>query len=118
MEDVIENIWVQIKTVINKRLEELGQNALDEQSEASLKTHVTQIAHKPDTAVRALMWKRLTAYVQLVLRSNVSIPPPPGFLEFTEELENFTTAFKRVTYYNYAVYGDYYHDILNKINAE
>lgn len=100
--------------MINKRLEELSQSLLDEQAEVTLKSHVMQIV-KPDAPVRALMWKRLTAYIQLVLRSNAPIPPPPGFLEFGEELENLGTAFKRVTYYNYAVYGEYYHDILNKI---
>jgi hypothetical protein len=117
LEDTIENIWIQIKAVINKRLEEVNQNAMDEQAEATLKSHVTQIV-KPDTPVRALMWKRLTTYVQLILRSNAPIPPPPGFVDFGDEMENFGTAFKRITYYNYAVYGDYYHDILKKIDSQ
>jgi hypothetical protein len=113
----MENIWIQIKTVINKRLEEISQCSLDEQAEVTLRNHVMQIV-KPDAPVRALMWKRLTAYIQLILRSNAPIPPPPGFHEFGEEMENLGTAFKRVTYYNYAVYGDYYHDILNKLEKD
>lgn len=117
MEDTIDNVWIQIKTVINKQLEELKQNVLDEQSETTLKTHVSQIV-KLDTPVRSLMWKRLTSYILLILRSNVKIQAPPGFTEFEEELDNFGTAFKRVTYYNYAVYGEYYHDILRKINSQ
>lgn len=117
LEDTIDNVWIQIKTVINKQLEELKQNVLDEQSETTLKTHVSQIV-KLDTPVRSLMWKRLTSYILLILRSNVKIPAPPGFTEFEEELDNFGTAFKRVTYYNYAVYGEYYHDILRKINSQ
>ena len=62
------------------------------------------------------MWKRLITYIQLILRSNQAVPPPPGYVEFADELEGFGNAFKRVTYYNYAVYGEYYHDILNKMD--
>lgn len=107
-----------MKSVLNKRLEELHQKPLDDETESSLKSHITQIASIETSPVRTLMWKRLTTYIQLILRSNSGIPPPPGFVEFVDELEGLGNAFKRVTYYNYAVYGEYYHDILGKIASE
>lgn len=118
LEDALASVWLQVKTVLNKRLEELHQKPLDEEAESTLKAQIIKIASLETSPVRALMWKRLTTYVQLVLRSNVAIPPPPGFLDFVDELEGLGNAFKRVTYYNYAVYGEYYHDILAKIASE
>lgn len=118
LRDALASVWLQVKSVLSKRLEELHQKPLDEEAESSLKSHIEQIASVETSPVRALMWKRITAYVQLILRSNNAIPPPPGFLDFVDELEALGNAFKRVTYYNYAVYGEYYHDILSKISSQ
>lgn len=115
LEDALASVWLQVRTALGKRLEELHQKPLDDETEASLKSHIMKIASSEESPVRALMWKRLTTYIQLILRSNVGIPPPPGFMDFVDELEGLGNAFKRVTYYNYAVYGEYYHDILSKI---
>lgn len=115
LEDALQNVWLQIKSVLTKRLQELYQKNLDEETETSLKAHIMKIANMDESPVRKLMWKRLFTYVQLVLRSNVSIPPPPGFQEFTDELEALGQAFRRVTYYNYAVYNEYYNEIVNKL---
>lgn len=117
LEDALTSVWVQVKSVLTKRLEELHQKPLDDETEASLKTHIMKIASTETSPVRALMWKRLTTYIQLVLRANAEVSPPPGFLDFAVELEALGNAFKRVTYYNYAVYGEYYHDIFSKIGS-
>lgn len=117
LEDALTNVFLQVKTVLNKRLEELHQKPLDEEAESSLMNHITTIASVETSPVRALMWKRLTTYIQLILRSNVGIPPPPGFTDFVTELEDLGNAFKRVTYYNYAVYGEYYLSILSTIGS-
>lgn len=117
LEDALASVYLQMKTVLSKRLEELHQKPMDDEAEANLKSHVMKIASEETSPVRALMWKRLTTYIQLVLRANVGIPPPPGFVDFIDELEALGNAFKRVTYYNYAVYGEYYHDILSKIGS-
>lgn len=117
LEEALEGVWLQVKTVLEKRLEELHQKPMDEEAESNLKSHILKIASVDTSPVRALMWKRLTTYIQLILRSNTGIPPPPGFLDFVDELEALGNAFKRVTYYNYAVYGEYYHDILSKISS-
>lgn len=114
LEDVLENVWLQIKSALEKRLNEMSQN-LDQETENTIKTHVLKIANLDDSPVRKLMWKRLFTYIQLVLRSNATIPPPPGYQDFTEELENLGQAFRRVTYYNYAVYNEYYNEIISKL---
>ncbi|KAG5681529.1 hypothetical protein PVAND_010953 [Polypedilum vanderplanki] len=116
LEDALQSVWLQIKSVLSKRLHELNQKPLDEEAENSLKAHIMKISNVDESPVRKLMWKRLFTYIQLVLRSNVSIPPPPGFQDFTEELEGLGQAFRRVTYYNYAVYNEYYNDIVNKLS--
>lgn len=41
-----------------------------------------------------------------------SAPPPPGFNEFAEELSMFRL-FQRITSYNYSVFGEFYHKVLN-----
>ncbi|XP_070506123.1 T-complex protein 11-like protein 1 isoform X2 [Chironomus tepperi] len=117
LEDALQNVWLQIKSVLTKRLHELYQKSLDDETESSLKAHIMKIATLDESPVRKLMWKRLYTYIQLILRSNVAIPPPPGFQEFSDELEALGQAFRRVTYYNYAVYNEYYNEILNKLSS-
>lgn len=117
LEDALQNVWLQIKSVLTKRLQELYQKSLDEETETSLKAHIMKIATLDESPVRKLMWKRLFTYIQLILRSSITIPPPPGFQEFSDELEALGQAFRRVTYYNYAVYNEYYNEILNKLTG-
>lgn len=114
LDDNIENIWLHVRSVIAARLQEVNQPKLNEAVESALKAQILQIAKK-ESPVRNLMWKRLLAYIQLVLRTNSSIPVPPGFQEFADDVEGLATAFKRISYYNYAVYGEYFHEILNKM---
>lgn len=56
IENRIENIWLQIKTVINSKLNESGKNEMDEQTEEALKNHILQIPRK-DSPVRSLIGK-------------------------------------------------------------
>lgn len=114
LEDTIENVWLHINKTIDDKLKSLDQAKMDDNSETALKNQILQIA-KPDSPVRSLLWQRFLTYIRLILRSNQPVPIPPGFTDYGEELGNFATAFKRVTYYNYAVYREYYHDILDKI---
>ena len=113
IEENLENIWLHVKSVIVSRLA-ANQAKLDEAIESTLKSQILQIANK-DSPVRSLMWKRLFTYINIVLRTNNQTQVPPGYGEFDIEMESLATAFKRVTYYNYAVYGEYYHEILNKL---
>lgn len=62
--------------------------------------------------------KRFLTYIRLILHSNQPVPIPPGFTDFGDELSNFATAFKRVSFYNYAVYREYYHEILTKLENQ
>lgn len=53
--------------------------------------------------------------MRVALRSNGSIPPPPaGFVDFQEELVAFIASFRRLVSYNHAVFGEHFHQILNK----
>jgi hypothetical protein len=117
LEDMLQNVWLQIKSTLEKRLQDVSQKKLDEETESTLKSHVLKIANIEESPVRKLMWKRLFTYIQLVLRSNITIPPPPGYQDFTDELENLGQAFRRVTYYNYAVYNEYYSEIVNNLQS-
>lgn len=114
LEDALQNVWLQIRTVLVKRLQEV-QKTLDAETESTVKAHILKIASSEDSPVRKLMWKRLFTFIQLVLRSNIAVPPPPGYQDFAEELENLGQAFRRVTYYNYAVYNEYYNEIIRKL---
>lgn len=49
----------------------------------------------------------------MVSINKVLPPPPPGYLDFAEELDLYIT-FKRITFYNYSVFGEYYHEVLAK----
>lgn len=44
-------------------------------------------------------------------------PPPPGYMDFVDELE-FLTAFKGIVLYNYTVFGEQYHKIMKKEAAQ
>lgn len=41
-------------------------------------------------------------------------PPPPGFVDFAEELESIANAFKRVVVYNHSIFSDYFTQVLTK----
>lgn len=116
--DILESIFIHVKTYINKKLTETSQRTLDDESELTLKNHILKLSDVQNSPVRSLMWKRLFTYVQLVMKVNATVPPPPGYVELMTELEAIGNAFKRVTYYNYAVYGEFYQEILSKINTE
>lgn len=49
----------------------------------------------------------------MVTASKNVLPPPPGFLDFVESLD-ICIAFKRVALYNFSVFGDFYHEVMNK----
>jgi hypothetical protein len=63
LSDALENVWLQIKTVITSRLQELKQPEIDEQTENTIKHNILQIA-KPDSSVRTLMCKQKILFVQ------------------------------------------------------
>lgn len=48
----------------------------------------------------------------MVMRAQATPPPPPGFTDFADELDLFV-AFRRITVYNYMVFGEFYHKVLN-----
>uniref|UniRef100_T1PC90 T-complex protein 11 n=1 Tax=Musca domestica TaxID=7370 RepID=T1PC90_MUSDO len=114
----IDNIWEQIKTVINKYLKKESQSTMDTDALDMLQTQIKQIANR-DAPVRQLMWKRLQTYFRLALRSKGGLPPPPpGYVDFKDELEFYTTALKRVIAYNHSVFGEYFLQILTQRQTE
>lgn len=112
----LESVWLQMRSVIVKYREEQQQGPLEEATEQALKAQVLQLAKK-DAPVRSLMWKRMKIFLRLCLYSKQMPPPPPGFVDCVDELEGFTTAFRTITAYNYAVFGDYYEEQIEKIRA-
>lgn len=114
--EALESVWLEMRKVIGKYREEQQQAALDEATEQALKAQVLQLAKK-DSPVRSLMWKRLKIYLRLCLYSKQMPPAPPGFTDFVDELESLSTSFRVITSYNYAVFGDYYEEQIEKIRA-
>lgn len=61
-----------------------------------------------------ILGKRLLVYMKLSQR-NKSLPAtPPGYTDFNDDMQQFAIAFKRLTGYNYTVFGEHFHEILNK----
>eukprot|EP00099_Drosophila_melanogaster_P010605 NP_001284913.1 uncharacterized protein Dmel_CG16721, isoform B [Drosophila melanogaster] len=110
----IESCYEQIRSFVNKALEQENLPALSDADQAALKNQVLKLANKT-SPVPSLMAKRLDGYVRVTLRSNGSIPPPPsGFADYQEELVAFIASFRRLVSYNHAVFGEHFHQILNK----
>lgn len=110
----IENVWAQVKSVIVTKLQEKEQ-VLSTESENVLKDQIVSLANK-DSPVRKLMWKRLVAYVRLV-KSGKTLPPvPPGYTDITDNLQALATSFKRLTIYNYSVFGEHCEKILEQLS--
>lgn len=112
----VENVWLEMRSTLVKYREEQQQGPIDEATEQTLKAQVMQLAKK-ESPVRSLMWKRLKIYLRLCLYSKQMPPAPPGFTEFVDELEALTTSFRVITSYNYAVFGDYYEETIERIRA-
>lgn len=114
----VERIWLQMRAAIVQYREEQQpqQGPLDEATEQAIKSQVLQLAKK-ESPVRSLMWKRLKIYLRLCMYSKQLPPAPPGFVEFMDELEGFTTSFRVITSYNHAVFGEYYEEQIEKIRA-
>nr|XP_016931741.1 T-complex protein 11-like protein 1 [Drosophila suzukii]XP_016931742.1 T-complex protein 11-like protein 1 [Drosophila suzukii] len=110
----IESCYEQIRSFVNKALEQENMPAMSDADQAALKNQALKLANKA-SPVPSLMAKRLDGYVRVTLRSNGSIPPPPsGFVDFQEELVAFIASFRRLVSYNHAVFGEHFHKILNK----
>lgn len=87
---------------------------MDVESETKLKQQIMGLSKK-DSPVRSLMWKRLLTYVRLVKTTKAGVPPPPGYVDLADELESFAVAFKRITIYNYSVFGEHFEKMLDEI---
>lgn len=85
------------------------------ETENTLKDQVLSLANK-DAAVRKLMWRRLIAYVRLVKSSKIMPPVPPGYTDMTVELQTLANTFKRLTVYNYSVFGEHCENLLEVIS--
>ncbi|XP_016967787.1 T-complex protein 11-like protein 2 [Drosophila biarmipes] len=110
----IESCYEQIRSFVNKALEQENMPAMSDADQEALKNQVLKLANKA-SPVPSLMAKRLDGYVRVTLRSNGSIPPPPaGFADFQEELVAFIASFRRLVSYNHAVFGEHFHQILSK----
>ncbi|XP_017483757.1 PREDICTED: T-complex protein 11-like protein 1 isoform X1 [Rhagoletis zephyria] len=112
--DSVENVWLQVKSVINEYLQKDNQPVMDANTEGMLKSQILQTGNK-DSPVRALIWKRFQTYFRLAMRSRAGLPPPPpGYADFKDELEAYSTALKRVIAYNHSVFGEYFMKILTQ----
>ncbi|XP_067639226.1 T-complex protein 11-like protein 1 isoform X2 [Eurosta solidaginis] len=112
--DFIENVWLQVKAVINENLQKEGQMVMDANTENMLKSQIMQSGNK-ESPVRILMWKRFQTYFRLAMRSRAGLPPPPpGYADFKDELEAYCTALKRVIAYNHSVFGEYFMKLLTQ----
>lgn len=78
MAETIENVWLQVKSVIVTKLQEKEQT-LSVDSENTLKDQILSLSNK-EAPVRKLMWRRLIAYVRLVKTNKLVPPVPPGII--------------------------------------
>lgn len=112
--ETIENVWLQVKTVIVSKMQEKDQ-ILTAESENTLKEQILSLSKK-EAPVRKLMWRRLIAYVRLV-KTNKTLPPvPPGYNDISDELQTLANTFKRLTVYNYSVFGEHCEKILDELS--
>lgn len=112
--ETIENVWLQVKSAIVSKMQEKDQ-ILTAESENTLKDQIISLSNK-EAPVRKLMWRRLIAYVRLV-KTNKTLPPvPPGYNDISDELQTLANTFKRLTVYNYSVFGEHCEKILDEIS--
>lgn len=64
LEDIIDSIWLHVKTVINKYLKEKSLDEMDEKTENALRTPIKQIA-KIDSPVGSLMCKYFFFFLEV-----------------------------------------------------
>lgn len=91
------------------------EQTLSVDSENTLKDQILSLSNK-EAPVRKLMWRRLIAYVRLVKTNKLVPPVPPGYTDLTDELQNLASTFKRLTVYNYSVFGEHCEKILDNLS--
>lgn len=97
---------MKVKPIIISKLHE-NKKTLTKDSENTLKLQILSLNNK-DAAIRKLMWSHLLTYMRLVQVNRMSLPPvPPEYVDIRDELKALANTFKRVTEYNYSVFGDY-----------
>lgn len=111
----MESIWLQVKTTIVAHLEKKNQ-VLGRDGEDTLKQQIISLSKK-ESPVRQLMWKRLIAYVRLVKSGKTLPPAPPGYTDLNDELQSLASTFKRITVYNYSVFGEHCEKLLDEMSA-
>lgn len=111
----IENVWLQVHSIIVSKMKEKDQ-ILTPESENTLKEQVLSVGTS-ESAVRKLMWRRLTAYVRLVKTNKTPPPVPPGYVDMSDELQSLANTFKRLTAYNYSVFGNHLEKILETFDT-
>lgn len=83
-------------------------------SENTLKEQILSLANK-EAPVRKLIWRRLVAYVRLVKTNKIVPPVPPGYTDLSDELQSLASTFKRLTVYNYSVFGEHCEKLLDDL---
>lgn len=110
----IENVWLQVKSIILTKLREKEQ-ILSEDIEKALKDQILSLSNI-EAPVRKLMWKRLIAYMRLVKTNKILPPVPPGYNDLSDELQSLANTFKRLTAYNYSVFGEHLEKMLDELS--
>lgn len=110
-------MWLRIKPIIISKLLE-NKKTLTSDSENALKLQILSLSSK-DAAIRKLMRSKLLTYLQLVQVNKTSLPSvPPEYVDIRDELKTLANIFKRVTEYNFSVFGDFYEKRLNELFAK
>uniref|UniRef100_A0AAG5DKN9 Uncharacterized protein n=1 Tax=Anopheles atroparvus TaxID=41427 RepID=A0AAG5DKN9_ANOAO len=113
LKDVLESLWVLVKTMIAEFQEAAG-NASEIPDEALLKTEVLKLADD-DSRVYSVIKSKLLRYLEEVLEAQTSnqVMLPLIFGDYCLDVIKMGEKFKKIVQHNRAVYDDYYAEQIN-----
>ncbi|KAH9416663.1 T-complex protein 11, partial [Dermatophagoides pteronyssinus] len=119
LKSMLTSISIQVRTSIEKALNDYQAPGLSETKLDSLKYQINELS-TPGNRIRSVMERRILEFIERVIQSPSSqtaapIQVPSGLSTFANELIQIASEFTRFVSYNRAVYSPYYTKIIAEI---
>lgn len=84
-------------------------------TENALKFQILSLPSK-ESAIWKSMWQKLIGYIRFIKINKAISPVPTVYSDYSDELKTMASTFKRLTEYNFSVFGEYCEKSLDELS--